>query len=157
MRRAHVSLMSLAHLGLPFVLAAASACVPSSVVGPLQHERDEREKLLTRARAAGVSEQVINSVVPPLTPEEERSIVAENGSCRSTYLWKNGLTWTGGAFVTAGAGLTIGAAYATNNNDINPKLAYGVSAASLAALGSILVAVGGILQQGFSDRGCWVR
>jgi hypothetical protein len=142
---------------LLLVVVAASGCVPSSVIGPLQHERDEREKLLIRSRASGVPDQVLNTVVPPLTPEEEQSVQAETQSCRSSYLWKSALTWTGGAFVAAGAGLTIGAAYATNTNDTDPKLAYGVSAGSLAALGSILVAVGGIVQQHFSDRGCWVR
>ena len=54
-------------------LAAASGCVPSSVIGPLQHERDEREKLLTRSRQSGVSEALLNTVVPPLTQEEVQS------------------------------------------------------------------------------------
>jgi hypothetical protein len=139
------------------LVAAASGCVPSSVIGPLQHERDEREKLLARSRKSGVSEDVLNTVVPPLTPEELQSAQAESDSCRASYLWKNGLTWTGTVFVAAAAGITIGAAYATGNNDTTPKLVYGVSAGSLAALGSILVAVGGIIQQGFTDRGCWVR
>jgi hypothetical protein len=65
---------------LLLVLGTASACTPSSVIGPLQHEHDERDKMLL-----------------------------------------------------------------------------GVSIGSLAALGSALVAVGGIVQTGFSDRGCWMR
>ena len=81
----------------------------------------------------------------------------ESDSCRSSYLWKNGLTWTGSVFVAAGAGITIGGAYATGNNDTTGKVVYGVSAGTLAALGSLLVAIGGIVQQGFTDRGCWVR
>jgi hypothetical protein len=52
--------------------------------------------------------------------------------------------------------MTIGAAYTVGNNDATPKV-LGVSAGSLAALGSILVVVGDVIQQGFTDRGCWVR
>jgi hypothetical protein len=144
-------------MGLLLVATTAPACVPASVIGPLQHERDVREKLLVRSRAAGVSDDLLNTVVPPLTPDELGAMQAESRSCRSSYLWKNGLTWTGSVFVAGAAGLTIGAALATGNNDANPKLVYGVSAGSLAALGSILVAVGGIVQQGFTDRGCWVK
>jgi hypothetical protein len=146
-----------AAMGLLLGLAVASGCVPSRVIGPLQHEREEQEKLLTRARRSGVSEEVVKVVFSPLTPEEVQTSHAENDSCRSSYLWKNGLTWTGSIFVSVAAGATIAAAYATGNNDTTPKLVYGVSAASLAALGSILVALGGIIQQGFTDRGCWVR
>jgi hypothetical protein len=138
------------------LLIATSGCVPGSVIGPLQNERDARDTLMTRARRAGVPEHVMNTVVPPLTPEEEQSVQAQNSSCRSSYLWKNTLTWTGGAFVGAAAGMTIGAAFTSNNNDTAPKV-LGVSAGSLAALGSIFVAVGGIIQQGFTDRGCRVR
>jgi hypothetical protein len=146
-----------ATMGLLLVLATASGCVPSSVIGPLQHEGEERNRLLARARKAGLSEEVLNAVVPPLTQDESQTVEAENSSCRSSYMWKNGLTWTGSLFVATAGGLTIGAAYATGNNDTTPKLVYGVSAGSLAALGSMLVAIGGIIQQGFTDRGCWVR
>lgn len=148
------------------VLAAASGCVPSSVMGPLQHERDAQAKLLTRwaeradqapSRKSGVTWELLNALFPPLTPEEVQSIQKENASCRSSYLWKNGLTWTGSVFVAAAAGITIGGAYATGNNDTSAKILFGVSAGSLAALGSGLVAIGGIIQQGFTDRGCWVR
>jgi hypothetical protein len=143
--------------GLLVILAVASGFVPSRVIGPLQHEREEQEKLLTRARRSGVSEEVLNVVFSPLTPEEVQTSHAEDDSCRSSYMWKNGLTWTGSVFVSVAAGASIAAAYATGNNDTTPRLAYGVSAASLAAAGSILVALGGIIQQGFTDRGCWVR
>jgi hypothetical protein len=143
-------------IGFVLALAATSGCVPSHVIGPLQHERDEREKLLTRSRRVGASEEILNAVDPPLTSEEGQSIQGENGSCRSSYLWKKGLTWTGGTFVAAAAGLTIGAAYTVGNNDTAPKV-LGVSAGSLAALGSILVVIGEIVHQGFTDRGCWVR
>ena len=138
-------------------LAAASGCVPSSVIGPLQHERDEREKLLTRSRQSGVSEALLNTVVPPLTQEEVQSLKGQDSSCRTSYLWKNGLTWSGGILVAVAAGLTIGGAYATGLNDTTGKILFGVSAGSLAALGSAFVAVGGIIQGGFTDRGCWVR
>jgi hypothetical protein len=144
-------------MALLVVLAAASGCVPSSVIGPLQHEGDERIKLVTRTRNSGVSEETLNAVVPPLTPEETQSIEKENDSCRASYLWKNGLTWTGSLFVATAAGVTIGGAYATGNNDLNAKIAFGVGAGSLAALGAGLVAIGGLIQQGFTDRGCWVR
>jgi hypothetical protein len=142
---------------LLLVLAAAPGCVPSNVIGPLQHERDERDKLLTRSRKSGVSEELINTIVPPLTPEEVQAMKGQDDSCRSSYLWKNGLTWTGSVLVAVAAGVTIGGAYATGNNDTNGKILFGVSAGSLAALGSAFVAVGGIIQGGFTDRGCWVR
>ncbi len=104
-----------------------------------------------------MSAELINTVAPPLLPEEEQSIQKEDASCRSSYTWKNGLTWTGSILVAMAAGLTIGGAYATGLNDTTGKILFGVSAGSLAALGSGLVAVGGIVQQGFGDRGCWVR
>lgn len=138
------------------LLAAASGCVPSSVIGPLQHERDEREKLLTRSRQSGVSEQLLNTVVPPLTTEEVQSMKGQDSSCRTSYLWKNGLTWTGSILVAVAAGVTVGGA-AAGLSDKTGQIAFGVSAGSLAALGSAFVAVGGIIQGGFTDRGCWVR
>ena len=144
-------------MGLRVVLAAASGCVPSSVIGPLQHEGDERAKLVIRARNSGASQETLNAVVPPLSPEEAQSIEKENDSCRASYLWKNALTWTGSLFVATAAGVTVGGAYATGNNDANAKIAFGVGAGSLAAVGSGLVAIGGIIQQGFTDRGCWVK
>jgi hypothetical protein len=153
-------------MGMLLVLAAASGCVPSSVIGPLQYERDERDKLLARWaeradrapwRSSGVPGELLDALFPPMTPEDEQSIQKQNVSCRSSYLWKNGLTWTGSIFVAAAAGVTVGGAYATGNNDTTGKLLFGLSAGSLAALGSGLVAIGGIIQQGFTDRGCWVR
>ena len=144
-------------VGLLLVVAAAAGCVPSSVMGPLQREGDEREKLVTRARKSGVSEEMLTAVAPPLTPEEMEARKQENSSCRSSYLWKNGMTWTGSIFVAVAAGITIGGAYATGNDDTSGKLVFGVSAGSLAALGAGLVAVGGIVQTGFTDRGCWVK
>ncbi len=139
------------------VIAAGSGCAPAMVIGPLQHEQNEREKLLTRAKAAGASDEVLRAVAPPLTPDEIRSFQAEGDSCRASYLWKNGLTWTGGAFVGAAAALTIGDAYATEITDKTDQVLFGVSAGSLAALGSILVIAGEIVQQHFTDRGCWVK
>ena len=144
-------------MGLLLAAGAASGCVPSQVIGPLQHEQDERNTLLVRARKAGASEEILTAVAPPLTTEEVQSFQAQSDSCRTSYLWKNALTWTGGAFVGLGAGLTIGAAYATNITDKTDQVLFGVSAGSFAALGSILVIAGEIVQQGFTDRGCWVR
>jgi hypothetical protein len=143
--------------GLMLAAGVACGCVPSKVIGPLQHAQDERNSLLTRARRAGASEEILTAVAPPLTTEEVQSFQAESDSCRSSYLWKNVLTWTGGAFVGAGAGLTIGAAYATDITNKTDQVLFGVSAGSFAALGSILVIAGEIVQQGFTDRGCWVR
>ena len=60
----------------------------------------------------------------------------------------------GSALVGVAAGVTIGAAYATSNNDTNGKVLFGVGAGTMAALGSVFVAVGGIMQQCFTDRGC---
>jgi hypothetical protein len=100
---------------------------------------------------------VINAVVPPLTADEVQAMKKQGDSCRASYLWKNGLTWTGGSMVAVASGFTIGGAYATGNNDTNGKIAFGVSAGTLAALGSVLVVVGALVQQGFTDRGCWVR
>ncbi len=144
-------------IALLFALTAGSACVPQSVIGPLQHEQNEREQFLERTRNAGASPELLATVAPPLLPSEIETVKAENDSCRSSYMWKNALTWTGGGFVAAAAGLTIGGAYATGNSDTTGKVIFGVSAGSLAAIGSILVAVGGIVQQGFTDRGCMVR
>ena len=126
-------------------------------MGPLQREADEREKVATRARKSNVSEDMITAVAPPLTDAEMETRKEENSSCRSSYMWKNGMTWTGSVLVAVAAGITIGGAYATGNDDSSGKLIFGVSAGSLAALGTGLVAVGGIVQTGFTDRGCWVK
>lgn len=45
-------------------------CTPCSVFGPLQHQRDEREQILARARASTVPVDVVNILAPPLTPAE---------------------------------------------------------------------------------------
>jgi hypothetical protein len=145
-------------VGALFVLVVASGCTPSSVIGPLQHEHDERDKMLARARSAGVSNDLINTVAPPLTVEEEKTMYKETGSCRTSYYWKNGLTWTGSILVAAAGGITLGyAAGNSGNSSTNDKVITGVSVGSLAALGSALVAVGGLVQTGFTDRGCWVK
>jgi hypothetical protein len=138
-------------------LATASGCTPSSVIGPLQREQEERDKILARGRVSGVSEQVLNAIDPPLTPDEERKMFDEDHSCRTSYMWKNGLTWAGSVLVAVSAGVTIGGAYDSSISDTSSKVLLGVSAGSLAALGSGLVAIGGIIQGGFTDRGCWVR
>jgi hypothetical protein len=144
-------------VGIALALAAAPACVPSHVIGPLRHERDERDRLLERSRASGVSLDVLNTVVPPLTPQEEERMQDETGSCRTSYLWKNGLMWTGGGLVAIAAGSTIAGAVATGNNDTNSKIIFGVSAGSMAALGTIFQVIAGIIQVNFSDRGCVVK
>jgi hypothetical protein len=146
-----------ATMGLLLVLAAAPGCTPSSVFGPLQNQRDQRDQLLRRAQGSSVSVELLNVFAPPLTPEEVQGIARENDSCRSAYMWKNALTWTGGVLVAVAAGVTIGGAYATGNNDTTGKIAFGVSAGSLAALGGVLVVVGGIINQRFTDRGCVVK
>ena len=142
-------------VGALFVLVVASGCTPSSVIGPLQHEHDERDKMLARARSAGVSNDLINTVAPPLTVEEEKTMYKETGSCRNSYMWKNGLTWTGSILVAAAGGVAL--AGVDTNADRGTLLGVGVSVGSLATLGTVLVAVGGIVQTGFTDRGCWVK
>ncbi|MDP9001665.1 MAG: hypothetical protein M3O46_16320 [Myxococcota bacterium] len=143
--------------GMLMALAVAPGCVPSHVIGPLRHEREERERLVVRSRASGVSLDLLNTVVPPLTPEEEGVMDEQTDSCRTSYLWKNGLTWTGGGFVAVAAGSTIVGAVATGNSDTSSKIVFGVSAGTLAALGSILQVIAGIIQVNFSDRGCVVK
>jgi hypothetical protein len=75
-----------------------------------------------------VPEELLDALFPPMTPEDEQSIQKQNVSCRSSYLWKNGLTWTGSIFVAAAAGVTVGGAYATGNNDTTGKLLFGLRA-----------------------------
>jgi hypothetical protein len=142
-------------MALTAVLVAA--CVPSNVVGPLRRAEDERGRLLVRARASGVSLDVLNAVVPPLSPKEEQAMSEQDYSCRVSYLWKNGLTWTGGSLVGVAAGSTILGGIATRNSNPSAQIAFGVSGGSLAALGGILQVIAGIVQIGFSDRGCFVR
>ena len=140
--------------GIVAVLVLTCACVPSSIIGPLSYQREQRDQLRKRAMAAGTTPDVLDKVFLPLTPEEEQLARDEDASCRSSYMWKSGLTWGGSVLIGAAAGITIGAAYATSNNDTSGKLIFGVSAGTMAALGSVLVAIGGITQQRFTDRGC---
>jgi hypothetical protein len=140
-----------------FLLTGAPGCTPSAIIGPLSHEQDERDHLVMRARVQGTSGELIDKVVPPLTPYEEDLAREQDSSCRSSYMWKNGLTWTGSLLIASAAGITVGGAYATGNNDSTGKLAFGLSAGTLATLGSGLVAIGGIIANGFSDRGCQSR
>ena len=144
-------------IGLMFVLSSAAACTPCRVFGPSQHQFDEREQILRRARGSAVSVDVLNVIAPPLTTEEMQSVQEENASCRRSYMWKSALNWTGGVMVGVAAGVTIGGAYATGNNDSTGKIAFGVSAGSLAALGAIFGAIGGIIQQAYTDRGCVLK
>jgi hypothetical protein len=139
------------------VLAFAPGCVPSHVIGPLRHEREERERLVVRAQASGVSLEVLNSVVPPLTPSEDQTMNEQTDSCRASYMWKNGLMWTGGGLVALAAGSTVVGAIATGNSDSTSKIIFGVSAGTLAALGTLFQVVAGVIQVNFSDRGCVVK
>jgi hypothetical protein len=141
-------------MGALLVLASVVGCMPSTIIGPLAHQQEERDHLLVRASRAGMATDVFEQVLPPLTSEEKILADEQDHSCRSSYVKKNGLTWTGSGLVALAAGLTIGGAYATSNNDTTGKVIFGVSAGTLAALGSGLVAVGGIIQQRFTDRGC---
>ena len=104
-------------LGLLLVLASAVGCAPSLIVGPLTHQQEERDHLLKRARQAGMSTDLLDRVLPPLTPEEKSLADEQDHSCRSSYLRKDGFTWIGSGLVAAAAGITIGGAYATSNND----------------------------------------
>jgi hypothetical protein len=137
-----------------FLLVISVGCTPSMIIGPLAHQQEERDDLLNRAKQAGMSADLLERAFPPLTPDEKSLADEQDHSCRSSYLRKNGFTWTGSGLVAVAAGLTIGGAYATSTNDSTGKLVFGVSAGTMAALGSGLVAIGGIIQQGFTDRGC---
>ncbi len=136
------------------LLAGAAGCTPSNIVGPLSHAEDERAHMLTRAWAAGVSAEILDEVDPPLTPQESELAREQDSSCRSSYEWKNAFTWTGSLLIAGAAGITIGSAYATGNSDTANRIVFGVGAGTLATLGSGLVAIGGIIANGFSDRGC---
>ena len=109
--------------------------------------------MLARARSAGVSNDLINTVAPPLTVEEEKTMYKETGSCRTSYMWKNGLSWTGSILVAGAGGVALAGASTTADRQV----LLGASIASLATLGTVLVAVGGLVQTGFTDRGCWVK
>jgi hypothetical protein len=123
----------------------------------LRHELDERQRLVMRARASGAPSELLNAVVPPLTPAEEQTMEEETQSCRASYLWKNALMWTGAGLVAVAAGSTIVGALATGNSDTTEKIVFGISAGTLAASGTIFQIIAGIIQVGFSDRGCVVR
>ena len=143
-------------LGLS-VLAGAAGCTPSYIVGPLSHVDEERDVLLARARAAGTSEQTINAFIPLQSTQEGAIAREQDASCRNSYMWKNGLTWTGSILIAAAAGFTIGSAFLAsnkNNNGNTGEIEFGVSAGTLATAGSGLVAIGGIIANGFIDRGC---
>jgi hypothetical protein len=115
-------------LGSLLVLASAAGCAPSLIVGPLTHQQEERDHLLNRARQAGMSTDLLDRVLPPLTPEEKNVADEQDHSCRSSYLRKDGFTWTGSGLVAAAAGLMIGGAYATSNNDMTGMPIFGLSA-----------------------------
>jgi hypothetical protein len=57
---------------------------------------------------------------------------------------------------TGAAGLTIGGAYATGNTDTTKQI-FGVTGGSMALLGTLLVAIGGMVQNHYSDIGCVTR
>jgi hypothetical protein len=138
-------------------LVSVMGCIPAEVVGSLRHEEDERERLLIRARGSGVSVDVLNAIVPPLSRDEKRAMQAQDSSCRASYLWKNGLSWTGGSLIAVAAGSTIIGGVATGYNATFAKIFFGISGGTLAALGGIMQVVAGIVQTGFADRGCVVQ
>jgi hypothetical protein len=142
---------------IALALVSVMGCIPAEVVGSLRHEEDERERLLVRARGSGLSVEVLNAIVPPLTPSEEKGMQAQDSSCRASYLWKNGLSWTGGGLIAVAAGSTIIGGVATGYNATFAKVFFGISGGTLAALGGIMQVVAGIIQTGFADRGCVVR
>jgi hypothetical protein len=146
-----------ATIGLLIVLVTAPGCTPCRVFGPLQHQRDERELLLTRSRGSGVPVEVLNVIAPPLTLSEAQAVDQENHSCRSAYMWKNALTWTGGVMVAIAAGVTVGGAYLTGNNNTTGAIAFGISAGSLAALGGLFGVGGDMVHQSFTERGCLLK
>jgi hypothetical protein len=156
-RDVDANVMKGATIGIALAVAFASGCAPSHVIGPLRHDLDERERMVMRARAAGVSSELLNAVVPPPTSAEVQEMQHQTESCRATYMWKNALMWTGASLVAVAAGSTIVGALATGNSDTTGKIVFGISAGTLAASGTIFQIVAGILQVDFSDRGCVVR
>ena len=66
------------------VLAGTAGCTPSSIVGPLSHVDEERDVLLARARARGMSEETIDQVMPPQTTEEAALARTQDSSCRNS-------------------------------------------------------------------------
>ena len=97
---------------------------------------------------------LLERVVPPLTPDETKLAGEQDASCRSSFVRKNALIWTGSGLIAAAAGLTIGGALATSSDSSTGKLVFGVSAGTFATVGSGLSAIGAIVQQRFTDRGC---
>jgi hypothetical protein len=142
-------------LGLLAALANSAGCSASKVVGPLSHEQDERGHLLLRAEVAGQPPEFIHKILPPLTSDELKLAVDQDDSCRSTYRWKNALTYTGSGLIAGAAFLTIGGAYTTGNTDTS-KAAFGIAGGTLALFGSMMVALGGIFQNHYGDKGCQV-
>ncbi|HEY6461174.1 MAG TPA: hypothetical protein VIY73_13510 [Polyangiaceae bacterium] len=135
----------------------ASGCSPSNVRGPLAHQEEERDQFIERARRAGLSTEEIDKVMPPLTPEEKRLEREQDSSCRGSYMWKNALVWAGGALVATAAGFVVGGAIATGSSDSSTKVAFGISAGTIASLGGGLGAVAAIIQGRYSDRGCGTK
>lgn len=145
---------------LAFALAAATStgCTPCSVFGPLQHQKDEREQLLSRAREATLPVEVVNVIAPPLTRAEREAVDRENASCRASYLWKNALSWSGAVLVVAASGVVIaGGAYSEEFDHLAGTLAFGLSAGGLATLGGLLGLAGGMIHQSFTERGCVLK
>ena len=144
-------------LGFLLLLGVAVAgCTPSMVIGPLSHQQEEREDLLTRARVAGQATDVIEKVTPPLTPDEQHRAKVQDESCRASYMWKDSLTYVGGGLVAVAAGLTVGGAYANGSADTTKQI-FGVTGASTALFGTMLVAIGGMIQNHYVNRGCVTR
>jgi hypothetical protein len=140
---------------LVLVVGSATGCAPGKIVGPLSYQFEERQHLIDRARHAGVSTELIEKVAPPLTPSEWDLAEAQDSSCRSSYMWKNFLTYSGSVLVAGAAGLTIGGAYVTGNaNADTTKQIFGVTGGSMALLGTLFVAIGGMVQNHFTDSGC---
>ena len=138
------------------LLTCGVGCSHSQIVGPLSRQEDEREHLFDRARAAGVPTDVLQKVVPPLTADELRLAEEQDDSCRSSYGWKNGLTYTGSGLIAVAAGLTIGGTYATGNSDTTKQI-FGVTGGTTALFGTLLVAIGGIIQNHYSNHGCGTK
>ena len=55
------------------MLASAAGCMPSTIIGPLSHQEEERDHILLRSQRAGMSKDLFEKVLPPLDDDLART------------------------------------------------------------------------------------